>query len=629
MQNKFVKIAAVLLLGLGIAACAEEGKSLRVGAKPFAESMILAEMIAQMAEADGIRVERSIPFGTTQKIMEALKQNVLDAYPEYNGTSLTFLGQAPTSDGEASTETVQKLFKPLGLEYTGKFGFSNDYAMVMTRDRARELGVSKISDLAGAGSIRYVVDDDFVQRPADGLQQMNRRYGITGSSTTTFPVGTEGKDKIVSALLDGDADVGELFMTDGQIAEYDLVVLEDDLGFFPVYEVAPLVRSDALATIPGLRATLEKLAGAITPADMQAMNKAVDLDAQSAASVAANFLATKNLLPEGAGTGGISKIAIVGDPGVTRGIDSARALRAIRAGYAGSDLELGNSETPLETLAAGQARVAIVGSESFYSLGDDGPRAKNIAEAFAVLGYKTAHLIAPANGADSITAMRRISTGPQGSGSAQVLDMLLNSLGLGDRIEVVHSGNSVREQSLSMSDAGFDAVFVMAPSQEREISTLMRSGSYRLVDLSEWAQGGHTARFSFIRPATIPADTYPSQGNPVASVSTQLVLASPARTVQTAGEVGPGTAGIDSSAAIPVSGSAVESIRDALGEMEVIDPAIPVHGSLVPEITVVDKALPFDAHISIVNILAIIFTVWVIYLVFLPSPRDFKMPEDV
>ncbi|MEJ2176679.1 MAG: glycine betaine ABC transporter substrate-binding protein [Gammaproteobacteria bacterium] len=628
-QYKLIKIVAILLLSLGLASCAEQGKSLRVGAKPFAESMILAEMIAQMAESQGIQVERSIPFGTTQKIMEAVKQNVLDVYPEYNGTSLVFLGQAPTSDGDASTKTVQELFKPLGLEYTGKFGFSNDYAMVMTRDRAKELGVSKIEDLADVGSVRYVVDDDFVQRPADGLQQMNRRYGITGSSLTTFPVGTEGKDKIVSALLDGAADVGELFMTDGQIAEYDLVVLEDNLNFFPVYEVAPLARSDALANLPGLGDALKKLAGVITPADMQAMNKAVDLDAQSAATVAAGFLSAKGLLPEGAESADVAKIAVIADPGITRGIDTARALRAIRAGYAGSDLELTNSERPLETLAAGEARVAIVGAESFYTLGDTGPETKNLAEAFAVLGYKTAHLISLRNGANSITVMSKIATGPEGSGSAQVLEMLLSSLGLADKIEVIHSGNPLMVQLLSMSSNAHDGVFVLAESEEREISTLMRNGSYKLVDLNEWAEGGHTARFSFIRPATIPANTYPSQTDAVTSVSTQLVLASPAKTVQTAGEVGPGTAGIDTSAAIPVSTSAVEAIREALGEMEVIDPAIPVHGSLVPEITVVDKSLPFAADISIVNILAILFTAWVVYLVFLPSPRDFKMPEDI
>jgi hypothetical protein len=99
--------------------------------------------------------------------------------------------------------------------------------------------------------------------------------------------------------------------------------------------------------------------------------------------------------------------------------------------------------------------------------------------------------------------------------------------------------------------------------------------------------------------------------------------------VQTTGEVGPGTAGISSESAIPVTASAIKSIREALGTMDTIDPAIPVHGSLLPEITVVDKTLPFSLDVSIINILMILFTIWVGYLVFLPSPRDFKMPEDV
>jgi glycine betaine/choline ABC-type transport system substrate-binding protein len=586
-------------------------------------------LIAQVAESKGIQVERSIPFGLTAKIMEAVKQDVLDVYPEYNGTSLTFLGQAPTSDGDASSERVSALFKPLGLEMTGKFGFSNDYAMVMTRERANELGVRTIQDLTRISGLGYVVDDDFVQRPADGLQQMNRRYGITGASVVTHPVGTEGKDKIVSALLDGSSDVGELFATDGQIAEYDLVVLEDNLGFFPVYEVAPLVRSDALANISGLREALHSLAGKITPADMQAMNKAVDLDAQSAASVAANFLVARGLLPEGASGGGAAKIAVVADPGVSRDIDTARALRAIRSGYSGSDLDLTNDVDPLGKLASGEARVAIVGAESFYSQSEDGPVSKGSAEAFAVLGYKSGHLIAIANGADSIDGMSKIVTGPKGSGASIVLNMLLNSIGKAGSVEVINSDDSVRDLLLGMSKGNHDGVFLMAPSKQRAIDLLMRSGFYKLVDMAEWAEGGHTAQYSFIRPATIPADTYPGQGNPITTVSTQTVIASPAKTAQTAGEVGPGTAGIGSQAAIPVSAAAVASIREALGATDVIDPAIPIHGSLVPEIVVVDKALPFSADISVINIMMILFTLWVGWLIFLPSPRDFKMPEDV
>ncbi len=628
-MTTIIKRIVIAAFCVALASCAgDDGKTLRVGAKPFAESQILAEMIAQMAENAGISVERNIPFGTTSKIMEATKQDVLDVYPEYNGTSLTFLGQAPTSDGAASTARVSELFKPLGLELTGKFGFSNDYAMVMTRERAAELGVRSIGDLTGVASFTYAVEDDFLQRPADGLQQMNRRYGISGASVITHPVGTEGKDKIVSDLLEGTADVGELFMTDGQIAEYDLLVLEDNLKFFPVYEAAPLVRTAALENIPGLREALESLAGIITPTDMQAMNKAVDLDAQSAATVAAAFLASKGLLPEGSTGGDVASIAVVADPGVARDIDTARALRAIRSGYSGSDLDLVKAPDPLSKLASGEARVGIVGTEAFYALGENGPVSKSTAEAFAVLGYKSAHLLSTRIGPDSLDDMGKIATGPEGSSASVVLNMLLSSMGKAGNIEIINSDASTPELLRGLGK-DHDGVFLMVPSKQRELALLMRSGLYKLIGLDAWAEGGHAATFSFIRPATIAADTYTGQSEAITTVSTQMVLASPAQTAQATGEVGPGTAGIGSNTAIPVSADTVESIRETLGEMDVIDPAIPTHSSLVPKIVVADKSLPFSADVSIINILMILFTVWVIWLVSLPSPRDFKMPEDV
>ena len=61
---------------------------------------------------------------------------------------------------------------------------------------------------------------------------------------------------------------------------------------------------------------------------------------------------------------------------------------------------------------------------------------------------------------------------------------------------------------------------------------------------------------------------------------------------------------------------------------EVVDPAIPVHAALVPQIEVVDKSLPFSLDISVINILMIVFTVWVVYTCALPSPRDFTMPDE-
>ncbi len=90
--------------------------------------------------------------------------------------------------------------------------------------------------------------------------------------------------------------------------------------------------------------------------------------------------------------------------------------------------------------------------------------------------------------------------------------------------------------------------------------------------------------------------------------------------------MGPGTVGVAS--AVPVSADTVAKVRESLGDSTVVDPSIPVHSSLVPTIEVSDKSLPFSFDVSILNILIIVFTVWVIYLCGLPSPRDFTMPDE-
>ncbi len=628
MLKNYLKYITLIFVSLTLISCSEDKPTIKVGSKQFTESEILADMIAQLAENEGIAVERKIRFGNTNTVLEALKQGILDVYPEYNGTSLTFLGQAPSSDGAKTTEIVNKLFEPSGLQLAGHLGFSNDYVMAMTQERAQELVVTKISDLASLDDpIVYSIDSDFLERPADGLQQMNRHYGISNSTNIAFPLTSEGKDQQVSALLEGKADVAELYSTDGQIAEYGLVILEDDQSFFPVYHAMPLVRTEALTNVPGFADVLKKLEGIITDDDMQAMNKAVDLDAQTPASVATNFLVSKGLLPEDAGSDGADKMLVAADPGIGSSSTTAKAIKAVRAGFEGRDLELSNTATPLAALASGDARVAMVGTESFYSLGDDGPVAKGTAEAFAVLGYKTAHLLGLRNGPDSITGMSKISTGVQGTGSAIVLEMILNSLGSG--VEIVNSDASVADQVAAMTNGDVDGVFVMAVQGDREVSKILSDDtSVSLISLDEWAEGGHAAKFSFIRPATIPAEAYPSQFSKVASISTQYVLAGPVERIQDAGEVGPGTAGTGESGVAPISADSVTAIREALGVAEVIDPAVPKHASLVPSIEVVDKSLPFDIHVSVVNILMVVFSVWIIYLVFLPTPRRFTLPDD-
>ena len=118
--------------------------------------------------------------------------------------------------------------------------------------------------------------------------------------------------------------------------------------------------------------------------------------------------------------------------------------------------------------------------------------------------------------------MKKIATDQPGSGSAIVLEMLLNSLGLSGSVGVVHEQKSLADQIAGLLSDDYDGVFRMAAQGDRTVKSAMEIGGVNLVGLDQWSLEGHTARYSFIRPTTIPSETYASQFVPVPSVSTQV-----------------------------------------------------------------------------------------------------------
>ena len=70
----------------------------------------------------------------------------------------------------------------------------------------------------------------------------------------------------------GDVDVLDVYTTDGRLAIYDFVVLEDDLHFFPPYEAAALARGETLERIPELGSTLTLLTNALDAKLMRKLN---------------------------------------------------------------------------------------------------------------------------------------------------------------------------------------------------------------------------------------------------------------------------------------------------------------------------------------------------------------------
>lgn len=264
-----------------------------VASKPFAESFVLAELFAQLLEDRGYTVERRAGLGATEIAFGALRAGQIDVYPEYTGTGLVaILGEEPASEPGEVLRRVRVAFRDRwGVSWLAPLGFQNTYAIAVRRETAERHGLRTLSDLRRVGSeLLGGFSPDFIGRD-DGLPGLVAAYGLELSGTRSLLQSVKYR-----ALASGEVDVIDGYSTDGQIARYDLVVLEDDLGFFPAYEAAPLVSRRLVTELPGAALALMELSGLLDEAAMRGLNQRVEVDGEEVAAVAAGELSRLGLV---------------------------------------------------------------------------------------------------------------------------------------------------------------------------------------------------------------------------------------------------------------------------------------------------------------------------------------------
>ena len=275
---------------LGAAALTQEQAATRpvvVASKPFGESYLLAEMFAQLLESRGLRVERRLGLGATEIAFAALREGAIDVYPEYTGTGLiAILGEAPGADRQAVYDRVAREFRRrYGIRWLPPLGFENAYAIAVRRRTAEKLGLRTLGDLAGVTRrLTAGFSPDFIGR-ADGLPGLARAYGLRFAEVRSLLQAVKYR-----ALAGGEVDVIDGYSTDGLIARYDLVVLEDDRGFFPPYEAAALTGASLAREVPAAVAVLTELSGRLTERRMRELNERVEVGGEEIPRVAGDGL---------------------------------------------------------------------------------------------------------------------------------------------------------------------------------------------------------------------------------------------------------------------------------------------------------------------------------------------------
>jgi glycine betaine/choline ABC-type transport system substrate-binding protein len=271
----------------------ERDDTIVVGSKNFSESWILAEIYAQRIEATtGLTVRRRHALGSTQICLEALRGGAIDLYPEYTGTGLSAILQAPMpAYADDVLPIVREAFASRwDLTWGEPMAFDNTYALAMARTRADALGIATISDLRTHPELRAGFATEFVAR-ADGWPGLRAHYDLRFDD----PVRAMEAGLMYEAAASGEVDVVSAYATDARVDKLDLVLLADDRAFFPPYRAAPLVRGTLWRTRPEIAQALAGLAGRLDDAQMRRLNARVDIEGVDPAVVAAEYLASVDL----------------------------------------------------------------------------------------------------------------------------------------------------------------------------------------------------------------------------------------------------------------------------------------------------------------------------------------------
>lgn len=293
----FLLIGSVLALSScsfpGLASSSDDN-TIAITGGVTSETQILGSIVAGMVEhyTDKNTTIINNLATTTINHQAMLNGDASISAARYTGTDLTTtLNMPPEKDPKAAFDIVKKEFlKRYDQTWFDSYGFENTYVFLVTKETAKKYNLKTVSDLGKvADKLVAGVDTAWITREGDGYDGFKDTYGFEFKKILPMQIGL-----VYDAVNAGKMDIVLGYSTDGRIASYDLVMLEDDMSFFPPYDAAPVVSNDVLKSTPGLDKALKKLAGTIDTKKMQKLNYEADNNLVEPSVVAKRFLQENN-----------------------------------------------------------------------------------------------------------------------------------------------------------------------------------------------------------------------------------------------------------------------------------------------------------------------------------------------
>jgi osmoprotectant transport system substrate-binding protein len=294
-----ISLAVAIVIGLYAAAFTHpahantQAVKITIGTKNFPEEYILGQLYKQALEAKGFRIAYKENIGATELMTTALQSKKIDFYPEYTGVIVQDVFHHKTSPKTASAtyKLAKKLEATKGFSLLKPTPFYDTDVLAVTNATAKKYGLKSIGDLKKAGAFKLGGFPECKTRNTCFLGY-TKQYGL--SQASFLPL---AGISAYAALDAGKVLAADVFSTDpplGKNSKY--TVLKDPKHVTGFQNVAPIVRTSvAKAAGPAFTKTVNAVSAKLTLPAIVAMNKAVEVDKQSAASVASAFLKANGL----------------------------------------------------------------------------------------------------------------------------------------------------------------------------------------------------------------------------------------------------------------------------------------------------------------------------------------------
>ncbi|MCP3800573.1 ABC transporter substrate-binding protein [Allokutzneria sp. A3M-2-11 16] len=263
------------------------GGQIVIGSADFSESELLMHIYAGALTNAGVQVTTKPRVGSREVLVKALQDKSLAVVPEYSGNLLQYFDKQNPAAQPDEVVAALKQKVPGGLEVLEKAAAEDSDALVVSKDLANQ-GIRSIADL-GPKCSQYVLGaaGEWKDRWPAKIAQL---YGCTFKEIKT----TDAAGPVtVEALKSGQVQVANLFTTASAISANGFVALEDPKRLYPAQNILPLIRSEALDAKG--KAALNKVSAALTTDKLVALNKRIEIDKETVADVAKEFV-TQNKL---------------------------------------------------------------------------------------------------------------------------------------------------------------------------------------------------------------------------------------------------------------------------------------------------------------------------------------------